>query len=57
MAKDKLRARIFNKALDHLMRPAPIVMVSCQPSLRYIVFVVLMDVILVCGEEPRSTLG
>ena len=57
MPKYKLRAGILHNALDHLMRSAPVIMISRQPTLWHIIFIVLVHVILVGGKEPRSAFG
>lgn len=41
--------------LDHLVARDPIIMITRQPPLRHIALEVLLDVVLIRREDPRST--
>ena len=56
MAKYQFRVRPLREHMDHLVRPDPVIMVSCQPSLRMGGLIILVDVVLIRGEDPGAAL-
>lgn len=57
MTKHEIRLSPLGNGLNHLMRADPVVVVARQPALGDGLVVVLMDVVLVCGEDPGSAVG
>lgn len=56
VAKNQFCVRSLRQHMNHLVRTDPVVMISCQPSLRVRGLVVLVDVVLIRGKDPGATL-
>jgi hypothetical protein len=56
MTQHHLPLRPLRQSLDHLMTPAPTLMVSREPTLWHVILIVLFHVILITREYPRAAL-
>lgn len=55
VSKDHLRSSALLQHMDLLITRDPVVMIPCQPPLRRVLVVVLVDMVLIGGEYPGAT--